>query len=92
MWGGSSEGFFDLTRNARLLMASWAHIHLNVGHNKVRYLYLEALFTISIGAVQLVDDVEFWFPPGNRSIVEYRSASRFGQSDFDANRKRIRVR
>lgn len=38
-----------------------------------------------------VDDVEFWFPPGNRSIVEYRSASRLGQTDFDANRKRIRA-
>ena len=26
--------------------------------------------------VQFVDDVEFWFPPGHRSLVEYRSASR----------------
>eukprot|EP00271_Cylindrocystis_brebissonii_P013822 TRINITY_DN34152_c0_g1_i1.p1 TRINITY_DN34152_c0_g1~~TRINITY_DN34152_c0_g1_i1.p1 ORF type:complete len:238 (+),score=35.74 TRINITY_DN34152_c0_g1_i1:76-789(+) len=38
-----------------------------------------------------VDDVEFWFPPGSRSLVEYRSASRQGESDFDANRKRIRT-
>lgn len=40
---------------------------------------------------QLVDDVEFWFPPGNDSIVEYRSASRLGNFDFDYNRKRIKV-
>ncbi|OAY49303.1 uncharacterized protein LOC110616038 [Manihot esculenta] len=39
----------------------------------------------------LVDDVEFWFPPGNDSIVEYRSASRLGNFDFDYNRKRIKM-
>ncbi|GAB4861889.1 hypothetical protein Ancab_037144 [Ancistrocladus abbreviatus] len=38
-----------------------------------------------------VDDVEFWFPPGRKSIVEYRSASRVGNFDFDANRKRIKA-
>lgn len=41
--------------------------------------------------MQLVDDVEFWFPPGKSSIVEYRSASRLGNFDFDYNRKRIKV-
>ncbi|XP_057980920.1 uncharacterized protein LOC131166410 [Malania oleifera] len=39
----------------------------------------------------LVDDVEFWFPPGKKSIVEYRSASRLGDYDFDVNRKRIKA-
>ncbi|EEF50391.1 uncharacterized protein LOC8270642 [Ricinus communis] len=39
----------------------------------------------------LVDDVEFWFPPGNNSTVEYRSASRLGNFDFDYNRKRIKT-
>jgi uncharacterized protein (DUF1499 family) len=41
-----------------------------------------------------VDDVEFWFPKdvGNsKSRVDYRSASRLGQSDGDANRKRIKT-
>ncbi|XP_057435476.1 uncharacterized protein LOC130728137 [Lotus japonicus] len=38
-----------------------------------------------------VDDVEFWFRPDRDSIVEYRSASRFGTFDFDVNRKRIRA-
>ncbi|OMO78587.1 hypothetical protein CCACVL1_14285 [Corchorus capsularis] len=38
-----------------------------------------------------VDDVEFWFPPGKKSIVEYRSASRIGSFDFDINRKRIKA-
>lgn len=41
--------------------------------------------------VQFVDDVEFWFPPGRDSVVEYRSASRLGNFDFDINRKRIKV-
>ncbi|CAK7347921.1 unnamed protein product [Dovyalis caffra] len=39
----------------------------------------------------LVDDVEFWFRPGNNAIVEYRSASRLGNFDFDYNRKRIKA-
>uniref|UniRef100_A0A6N2L939 DUF1499 domain-containing protein n=2 Tax=Salix viminalis TaxID=40686 RepID=A0A6N2L939_SALVM len=39
----------------------------------------------------LVDDVEFWFRPGDNSIVEYRSASRLGNFDFDYNRKRIKI-
>ncbi|KAF1895960.1 hypothetical protein Lal_00033912 [Lupinus albus] len=39
----------------------------------------------------LVDDVEFWFRPGKDSIVEYRSASRFGDYDFEVNRKRIKA-
>lgn len=38
-----------------------------------------------------VDDVEFWFPPGNKSLVQYRSASRLGNFDFDVNRKRIKA-
>ncbi|RCV39850.1 hypothetical protein SETIT_9G003200v2 [Setaria italica] len=37
-----------------------------------------------------VDDVEFWFPPGNKPIVQYRSASRSGFVDFDANKKRVK--
>ncbi|XP_026380356.1 uncharacterized protein LOC113275129 isoform X2 [Papaver somniferum] len=38
-----------------------------------------------------VDDVEFWFPPGKNSTVEYRSASRFGNFDFEVNKKRIKA-
>lgn len=38
-----------------------------------------------------VHDVEFWFAPGKRSLVQYRSASRLGSFDFDANRKRIKA-
>eukprot|EP00238_Polyblepharides_amylifera_P014977 CAMPEP_0196581750 /NCGR_PEP_ID=MMETSP1081-20130531/35334_1 /TAXON_ID=36882 /ORGANISM="Pyramimonas amylifera, Strain CCMP720" /LENGTH=92 /DNA_ID=CAMNT_0041902091 /DNA_START=492 /DNA_END=770 /DNA_ORIENTATION=+ len=37
-----------------------------------------------------VDDVEFYFV-SNAPEVEYRSASRLGNSDFGANRKRIRA-
>ena len=49
------------------------------------------MFTDFLGPMQFVDDVEFWFPPGKDSIVEYRSASRLGNFDFDINRKRIKV-
>ena len=38
-----------------------------------------------------VDDVEFYFPAGEGYRVEYRSASRLGQSDGDVNRKRIKA-
>jgi hypothetical protein len=30
--------------------------------------------------------VQFYFPPGDRSVVEYRSASRIGESDGNINR------
>ncbi|KAG6500533.1 hypothetical protein ZIOFF_040381 [Zingiber officinale] len=41
--------------------------------------------------IRFIDDVEFWFPPGKNSIVEYRSASRTGNFDFDVNKKRIKA-
>ncbi|KAG6542574.1 hypothetical protein Mapa_016045 [Marchantia paleacea] len=41
--------------------------------------------------LKFIDDVEFWFPPGGRSLVEYRSASRVGSQDFNINRKRIKA-
>jgi len=42
-------------------------------------------------ANQFVDDVEFFFTPGEFSRVEYRSASRIGESDGQINRKRIKA-
>lgn len=54
---------------------------------KEDYVYVEYQSPI----LGFVDDVEFWFPPGDKSLVEYRSASRFGKTDFDINRKRIRA-
>eukprot|EP01025_Chloroclados_australasicus_P041560 TRINITY_DN4405_c0_g1_i5.p1 TRINITY_DN4405_c0_g1~~TRINITY_DN4405_c0_g1_i5.p1 ORF type:complete len:210 (+),score=20.57 TRINITY_DN4405_c0_g1_i5:372-1001(+) len=38
-----------------------------------------------------IDDVEFWFPESKPGIVEYRSASRIGESDGEINRKRIKA-
>lgn len=40
-----------------------------------------------------IDDVEFWFPANKQKdgILEYRSASRIGESDGDINRKRIKA-
>mmetsp|Transcript_17320 Transcript_17320/g.29599 ORF Transcript_17320/g.29599 Transcript_17320/m.29599 type:complete len:228 (-) Transcript_17320:278-961(-) len=51
------------------------------------YLYVE----YSSPTFGFIDDVEFWFKPGPGARVEYRSASRIGESDGDVNRKRIRA-
>ena len=50
--------------------------------------YVRAEFTSPIFG--FVDDVEFFFPPGDVKRVEYRSASRIGNDDGGTNRKRIR--
>lgn len=38
-----------------------------------------------------IDDCEFFFPADRPGTVEYRSASRIGESDGDINRKRIKA-
>lgn len=48
--------------------------------------YLYAQFTTRL--MKYVDDVEFWFDPANQ-VIQVRSASRVGRSDFGVNRKRI---
>jgi uncharacterized protein (DUF1499 family) len=48
--------------------------------------YIHAEFTSAI--FRFVDDVEFYFDDANK-IIDLRSASRVGYSDFGVNRKRI---
>ncbi|MDP3822257.1 MAG: DUF1499 domain-containing protein [Burkholderiales bacterium] len=48
--------------------------------------YLYAQYTTRL--MKYVDDVEFWFDPVG-GVVQVRSASRIGQSDLGANRKRV---
>ncbi len=48
--------------------------------------YLYAQYTSPL--MKYVDDVEFWFDP-SANVIQVRSASRLGQSDLGANRKRI---
>jgi uncharacterized protein (DUF1499 family) len=48
------------------------------------YLYVE----YSSALMGFVDDVEFWFEP-NTKLIQVRSASRLGYSDFGVNRARI---
>jgi uncharacterized protein (DUF1499 family) len=48
------------------------------------YLYAEYQSAL----MGFVDDVEFWFEP-NSKLVQVRSASRLGYSDFGVNRARI---
>merc|ERR1712176_1702008 len=50
------------------------------------YLYVE----YESPTFGFIDDVEFWFP-GKDNKVEYRSASRIGESDGNINRKRIKA-
>ena len=41
--------------------------------------------------MRFVDDVEFYFPPAEsgKIMIQVRSASRVGHSDFGVNRERI---
>jgi len=48
--------------------------------------YLYAQFTTPM--MKYVDDAEFWFDPATNAI-QVRSASRLGEGDLGANRKRI---
>ena len=48
--------------------------------------YLYAQFTTRL--MKYTDDVEFWLDP-RAGVVHVRSASRIGEGDFGANRKRI---
>ena len=48
--------------------------------------YLRAEFTTPL--MKFVDDVEFWFDAGS-GVIQVRSASRLGRSDFGVNRRRI---
>ena len=50
--------------------------------------YLYAQFTSQL--MKYVDDTEFWFDPAAQ-VVQVRSASRLGQRDFGANRKRVQA-
>jgi len=51
------------------------------------YLYVE----YTSPKLGYIDDVELFFPPGELSRVEYRSASRAGKDDGGINRKRIKA-
>lgn len=48
--------------------------------------YLHAEFTTRV--MKYTDDVEFWFDAA-AGVVQVRSASRLGEGDFGANRKRV---
>lgn len=48
--------------------------------------YLHVQFTTRV--MKYTDDVEFWLDP-RAGVVQVRSASRLGEGDFSANRKRV---
>ncbi|KAL9264129.1 hypothetical protein AKJ16_DCAP09230 [Drosera capensis] len=65
-----------------LYFLDWSNIQNHHGSSCVNHFLVE---------IEHHYDVEFWFPPGKRSIVEYRSASRLGNFDFDYNRRRVKA-
>lgn len=47
-------------------------------------------YTFQTSLIGFVDDVEFFYAP-DQSVIHVRSASRVGQSDMNANRKRVEM-
>jgi len=52
--------------------------------SRADYLYVQ--YTSRL--MKFVDDVEFWFDPAH-AVIQVRSSSRLGRSDFGVNRRRI---
>jgi uncharacterized protein (DUF1499 family) len=76
-----SDGRATLARIAAIVEAMQGG---RVVKSEPDYLYAE--FTTRL--MGFVDDVEFWFDPVAQ-VIQVRSASRIGRSDFGANRRRI---
>lgn len=68
----------------RLVQVVQAMKGSRIVEQKDDYLYVE--FTSAL--LRFVDDVEFYFPAA-KNVIEVRSASRIGRSDFGVNRKRV---
>jgi uncharacterized protein (DUF1499 family) len=79
--GGDTDGEATL---ARLRDAASALPGAEVVEPRPGYLYLR-FTTRWLG---FVDDAEFWFDPRSR-VIQVRSASRLGRSDFGVNRARV---
>lgn len=71
----------------RLLQILKALKRSEITVNKENYIRVE--FTSAF--FRFIDDVEFYFPLAKteKTIIQIRSASRIGRSDFGANRKRM---
>lgn len=52
--------------------------------SRADYLYVQ--YTSRL--LKFVDDVEFWFDPAD-GVIQVRSSSRIGRSDFGVNRRRV---
>lgn len=72
---------------ARILDAINSMKRTSVITNNDSYIHVE--FTSML--FRFVDDVEFYFPASdsNQTLIQVRSASRTGHSDFGVNRKRV---
>lgn len=69
---------------ARIKALAQASAQAAVVRSEPDYLYLQ----YTSRWMKFVDDVEFWFDPVNQ-VVQVRSASRIGRSDWGANRARV---
>ena len=75
-----------LTTIARLKAIVQSTANATLITHEPDYLYAQ----YSTPLMKYVDDVEFWFDPASNAIA-VRSASRLGQRDLEANRKRIEL-
>ena len=81
---------FDFNGNPKDAKNKLVNIIANMERTKIivnKGGYLHAEFKTAIG---FTDDIEFQFDL-NASKIDVRSASRFGYSDFGANRKRVEL-
>ncbi len=72
------------TTMARLQALLQAEPGVTIVDSRSDYLYVR----FETRFMKFVDDVEFWFDAGS-GVIQVRSASRLGRSDFGVNRRRI---
>ena len=69
---------------ARLKALVQSDPYARIVDSRADYLYVQ--YTSRL--LKFVDDLEFWFDPA-QSVIQVRSSSRLGQSDFGVNRRRV---
>ena len=72
------------TTMARLQALLQAQPGVSIVDSRSDYLYVRC----ETRFMKFVDDVEFWFD-ADSGVIQVRSASRLGRSDFGVNRRRI---
>ena len=69
---------------ARLQALLQSDPYARIVERRADYLYVQ--YTTPV--LKFVDDLELWFDPA-QGVIQVRSSSRLGQSDFGVNRRRV---